>query len=157
MFHHLLITSSLVFTSTFIFLPPALAQSVDIIFSGVIQDYAFFSPTSWGKIEELTSNGNKSTRVFSIVITAGLSIQSSTSTNIKVSSLQPISESKNQTKSLGTRDKVAFRLGSTVDRSEYISLPAGKSNLEMDMLMEKLDELKVGVETYLVTVTITAE
>ncbi len=157
MFHRLLITSSLLFTSTFSFLPSALAQSVDIIFSGVVQDYAVFSPPSWGKIEEFASTSHKSTRDSRTVITAGLSIQSSTSTNITVSSLQPISESKTQTKSLGTRDTAAFRLGSTVDRSEYISLTAGKSNLEMDMLIEKLDELKVGVETYLVTVTITAE
>ncbi|MDB9376403.1 hypothetical protein, partial [Nodularia sphaerocarpa] len=128
-----------------------------IIFSGVVQDYAFFTTPSWGKIEAFPSGGNKGANDLCPVITAGFSIHSSTSTSIKVSSLPPISESKTQTKSLGSRNTAAFRLDSTVDKSEYISLPAGKSHLEVDMLMEKSQELKPGVDTYLVTVTITAQ
>ena len=155
MFQRLLITSSLLLGSSFTFIPSALAQSVDIIFSGVVQDYASFTTPSLEQIEDFASAGNKSVSQSSSGINAGLSIQSSTSTSIKLSS--PHSVSSSQTKSLETRDIAAFKSGSTGDRNEYISSSAGKSHLEMDILIEKSDKFKPMLETYFLTVTITAE
>ncbi|WP_414529943.1 hypothetical protein [Nodularia chucula] len=56
MFQPLAIPLSLLFTSSLVFIPSALAQSVDIIFSGVVQDYAVFTTPTLAQIAKVSGN-----------------------------------------------------------------------------------------------------
>lgn len=157
MLHRLVISSAILFTSTVAFTPAVFAESVDILFTGVVQDYASLSVPSLEQISPLVSSAQKSVNKSNSVIPASLSVESSTSAQVNISSSQLVSVPS--PKSLESNYTVALRLGTAEVRSDVndgsITLPAGASNLELDLLTGKSAGVTSEADTYVVTVTVT--
>jgi hypothetical protein len=150
MFQRLIFIFSLLFTSSFSFILSAFAESVNVIFSGVIEDYAVFTtPTLEASAADKSENKSNS------LINARWKLQSNTSTAVTISPANTVTLSAN--KSLGTGDTAAMTVNFSINTYESISLPPGKSDLEIDMIMEKSPDFNPRVNTDLVTVTIIAE
>jgi hypothetical protein len=154
MFQRLIFIFSLLFTSSFSFILSAFGESVNVIFTGVIEDYAIFTtPTLEARAEFAAAN--KSENELNSVINASWSLQSNTSTAVTISPANTVTLSAN--KSLGTGDTAPMTVNLSINTYESISLPPGKSNFEIDILMEKSADFNSSVNTDLVTVTIIAE
>ncbi|MBW4647044.1 MAG: hypothetical protein KME23_29365 [Goleter apudmare HA4340-LM2] len=158
MLHRLVIYSAVLFTSTVAFTPAVLAESVDILFTGVVHDYAALSVSNLGQISPIVSSAEKSASKSTSVIPASLSVESSTSAQISISSPQLVSGSN--LKSLDLQPTAALRIGLTEVTSDAsndsISLSAGATDLELDLLTGKSADLTPGADTYLVIVTVTS-
>lgn len=186
MFQSLAITLSLLFTSSLIFIPSALAQSVDIIFSGVVQDYAVFTTPTLAQIAKVSANHKANFNVgssTSIHITVSPEITSFTQSWFSFLPYKPPFQEIYQPSgvshphsfldisvtaltvgeditvaSLPLSQSKSLTTGNTsAIGSHSMNLPNGRFKLELDMLGEKLHQVHHGVYTYTVNITITAE
>lgn len=158
MFYRLALTSSLLLCSAFPLDSAALAQSVDIPFNGTVPVQATFSSPVFGTAEPTISGSSVgiSTQLESQT-PATVGVQSSTPATITVSPPQFVSGPTNDPP--GTTYIGFLNFGSTSVRSDVgggiAALPAGSTDLEVSMLVERPDSFPPGTYTYAVILTIT--
>ncbi|MBR8838201.1 MAG: hypothetical protein DSM106950_30410 [Stigonema ocellatum SAG 48.90 = DSM 106950] len=158
MFYRLALTSGLMLASAIAMEQSALAQSVDVPFTGNVPVQATFSTPTPGTAEAKVSvssgmNGN----TFQSQTPATSAVQSTTPATITVSPPKFISGPTPDPS--GTNQIGFLKFGSTNLRSDVGggtgSLPAGSTNLQVDMLVQRPGNFTPGNYTYAVTLTIT--
>ncbi|MBG1265284.1 hypothetical protein [Nostoc sp. WHI] len=162
MFYRLALTSSLLLASlssvqAFALDQAALAQSVDVPFSGTVPVEATFSSPAPSTAEPTISRGSGGIPTkFESQTPASMGVQSNTSATISVS--PPRFVSGPSADPSGTTYIGFLKFGSTNLRSDVnggsATLPAGNTNLEVDLLVERPVAFTPGIYTYVVTLTI---
>lgn len=158
MFRSLVVTSSLMLVSAIAVSPAALAQSVDVPFSGTVPVQATFSTATAGTAETTVSSGSgASTNTFESLTPATLSVQSTTPATITVSPPRFVSGATPDP--AGTIGIGFLKFGSTNVRSDVGSgtatLPAGETQLEINLSVKRPGVFMPGNYTYVVTVSVT--
>ncbi|MFW9259022.1 hypothetical protein [Nostoc sp. CALU 546] len=162
MLYRLALTSSLVLASVlsvqaFVLDQAVLAQSADVPFSGTVPAEASFSSSVPGTAEA-TISGNSSgisTKLESQT-PATIGVQNSTSATVTVSPPRLVSGPSADPS--GTTHIGFLKFGSTNVRSDVgggsATLPAGNTNLEVNLLVERPVAFTPGIYSYVVTLTI---
>lgn len=158
MFRRLVVTSSLMLGSLIALGPAALAQSVDVPFSGTVPVQATFSTGSAGTAETMVSGSPGTiTNIFESSTPATLAVQSSTPATITVS--PPRFVSGPTPDPAGTIGIGFLKFGSTNVRSDVgsgtASLPTGETQLEVNLHVERPGVFMPGNYTYVVTLSVT--
>ncbi|MHC0063209.1 hypothetical protein ACWATR_09805 [Nostoc sp. UIC 10890] len=162
MLYRLALTSSLVLASVlsvqaFVLDQAVLAQSADVPFSGTVPAEASFSSPAPGTAEATISgnSGGISTKLESQT-PATIGVQNSTSATVTVSPPRLVSGPSADPS--GTTHIGFLKFGSTNVRSDVgggsATLPAGNTNLEVNLLVERPVGFTPGIYTYVVTLTI---
>ncbi|MDY6896515.1 MAG: hypothetical protein SWZ49_00330 [Cyanobacteriota bacterium] len=121
----------------------ALAESVNIQFSGVVEPRASFGVSTPGKIESsFSGKAGKSTNGFTDITPAKINVQTSNPVAITVSSPEQVSN-YNPT----------LRVNSGQFSSKNVTLPAGKNTVEVDMSLKQNQVIAPGTYNYDVTLT----
>jgi hypothetical protein len=162
MLYRLALTSSLVLASAFSLQAFALdqavlAQSADVPFSGTVPVEATFTPPASGTAEPTSSSGSGGTPTkLESQTPATIGVQSSTSASVSVSPPRLVSGPSADPS--GTTHIGFLKFGSTNVRSDVgggsATLPAGNTNLEVNLLVERPVAFTPGIYTYVVTLTI---
>lgn len=158
MLHHLALTSGLILASAIAFNQAALAQSVDVPFSGTVSGQATFSFPTSGTTEPTISGGSGANpNKFESLTPANIAVQLSTPASITVSPPRLVSGPTSDP--TGTKHVGFLKFGSTNVSSDVgggsTSLPTGNTNLEVGLLVERPGAFTPGTYTYAVTLTIT--
>lgn len=158
MFYRLALTSGLMLASAISLDQAALAQSTDIPFAGTVPIQTTFNGSSPGIAEPtFTVGSDGNTNRYQSATPAIVSVQSSTSATITVS--PPRFVSGPTTDPSGTTRIAVVKFGSTYFSSNVgggsTTLPAGNTNLEVSMLVERPVAFTPGNYNYAVTLTIT--
>ncbi|MBD2560850.1 MULTISPECIES: hypothetical protein [Nostoc] len=162
MLYRLALTSSLVLASAlsvqaFALDQAVLAQNADVPFSGTVPVEASFSSPASGTAEPtIASDSGGIPTKFESESPATIGVQSSTSATISVSPPRLVSGPSADPS--GTTHIGFLKFGSTNVRSDVGSgsatLPAGNTNLEVGLLVERPVAFTPGIYTYVVTLTI---
>ena len=148
MLKYLGLISGLTTLATINFVSAAIAQTATVTFSGTVLPQASFSEPVFRKPEAVSSFGSINTsNELQSVNTTKLSLETHEPVNISISS------------SVENQDNMTFKLGSKgvtniMANGESVSLPPGKTDLEMNMLLEK-PEASVQGNNHIYNVTIT--
>lgn len=158
MFYRLILNSTLALASVFTVQHAALAQSVDVPFSGTVPVQATFTEIISPPLEPVIVDGATGLPTkFEPQSPATVSVQTSTNATITVSA--PVLVSGASEDPPGTIKIGYVRFGSTTASSDVgggnASLPAGTNDLEVSMLVERPTAFLAGDYTYTVTLTIT--
>jgi hypothetical protein len=157
MFYRLALISSLVLASAFALNQAAIAQSADVPFSGTVPAEATFNAPAPGTAEPTisSSSGGIPTK-FESQTPATMGVQTSTPATISVS--PPRFVSGPSADPSGTTHIGFLKFGSANLRSDVgggsVILPAGSTNLEVGLLVERPVAFTPGIYTYVVTLTI---
>jgi hypothetical protein len=158
MLHHYGTASALMLASAMAFSLPALAQNVDVPFSGNVPVQATFSNIVTGTAETQAVAGSAGTpNIIESVSSATVTVQSNTPATMTVSPPRLLS---GPTPDPDGTNRVAFlSFGSTnvtVDTADVpVSIPAGVTDLEIRMRVERPEAFTVGTYNYAVTLTVT--
>ena len=156
MFYRLALTYGLMLASVIVMEKSALAQSADVSFDGTVPVQATFSTPVPGTAEPSLGSAMSGNKLESLASTA-VSVQSSIPATITVSPPRFVSGSTSDP--AGTSQIGFLKFGSTNVRSDVgggsTTLPAGNTNLQVDMLVQRPVNFTPGTYTYAVTLTIT--
>ncbi|WGV25419.1 hypothetical protein [Halotia branconii] len=158
MFYRLALTSSLMLASAIALDQAALAQSADVPFNGTVPIQTTFSNSSGGTAQSTGIVGvNGNANRYESITPATVSVQSTTPATITVSPPRLVSGETEDPS--GTKHTAFVKFGSTNFRSDVgggsAPLPAGNTNLEISMLIERPQAFTPGTYIYVVTLTIT--
>ncbi len=141
------LTSSLVIVGTINFASTAIAETGTVTFSGTVLPQASFSDPTFDEVEPVSTLGSSNT---------SNELQSANITKISLETHKPVNVSISS--SLESQDNITFNFGSesVIADGESVSLPAGKTDLEMNMSLDKPEAWEQGNNsTYSVTITLT--
>ncbi|MEH2205268.1 MAG: hypothetical protein V7K53_14505 [Nostoc sp.] len=162
MLYRLALTSSLVLASAlslqaFALDRSVLAQNADVPFSGTVPAEATFVSPAPGTAEpNISSTSSVIATNLESQTPATIGVQSSTSATVSVSPPRLVSGPSPDPS--GTTHIGFLKFGSTNVRSDVgggsATLPAGNTNLEVNLLVERPVAFTPGIYTYVVTLTI---
>jgi hypothetical protein len=158
MFHRIALVYGLIMTSVVLLDQNALANTVDVPFSGTVPYQATFSNATSGIAESTFSGGSRTVgNVFESVSAATIDVQSSQRTKITIS--PPRFVSGVTPDPAGTNHVAFLKFGSTTARSDVAggtaTIDAGITNLQIDMLVQRPVNFPPGNYSYAVTLTVT--
>lgn len=156
MFKSFALTSSLIIAGSIAFHQAALADSIDVPFSGTVPVEAIFTPPTPGKAEPvIPSNSGGIPNKFESSTPAKIGVQTTTPATITVSPPRLVSGPSQDPS--GTKRVAFLEFGSTKVNSNNngnARLPAGKNDLKVNLSVQRPGAYKPGTYTYVVTLTI---
>ncbi|MGD1910456.1 MAG: hypothetical protein ACFB2X_06280 [Rivularia sp. (in: cyanobacteria)] len=151
------LTSGLIVASAIAMENAAFAQSVDVPFSGTVPIQATFTSPTPGEVQPVVSSGSGSTKRFESQTPAKMTVQTTSDATITVSAPRLVS-GPNQDP-VGTKRTAFLKFGSTSVSSNTnggsAKLPAGKTDVEVNLLVERPQAFQRGKYTYVVNLTLT--
>jgi hypothetical protein len=158
MFYRLGLFFGLVLASIIAIEQTAIAQNVDVPFSGTVSGEVAFTSLKAGTTETIiNSSFNGIAQQFDSLTSATVGVSSSVPATVTVSPPQFVSGASPDP--TGTTRVAYLTFGSTTIRSDVAGgsgqLPAGNTSLEVDMLVKRPVAFTPGTYTYSVNLTIT--
>lgn len=158
MLHRLALTSGLILASAIAFDRAALAENIDVPFSGYVPAEVTFSSSTSGTAEAIISPTSTAMPTkYQSLTSATIAVQSSTAATITVSPPRLVSGPTPDP--VGTSHVAFLEFGATSARSDVgggaAALPAGNTNVQVDMLVERPEAFPPGDYNYVVTLTVT--
>jgi hypothetical protein len=150
MSHRLALTSGFVLTTVMANPSSALAASVDIQFSGTVPEEASVSTVVNISEETVSSSYTKTHKTGNSSIPLKFSVESNIPTSVTVS-YSNSSQIESEDFSKYSSKKVLTNFA-----DEDANLPAGTNNIQLDLLLQRLDGFSPAVNNNDVTLTITA-